>query len=247
MMAMISNFRSEVKQLATQLGADLVGIAPEKAFASAPAGHRPQDILRGARSVIVIAVALPHAALESAPSREYSATYTSANNELNRIAFRLAKFLHENGHRAVQVPASSPYDLKRMRGDISHRHAGELAGLGVFGKNSLLLSPKYGARMRLVSVITDANLIPDKRLEIDFCMDCDKCIRACPVKALKGVRTVDKKACDNQHIRIGKKLDLSGWEQVCGVCIRVCPVGIGAKKRGPHKTSRSRSRDQCEY
>lgn len=239
-MAMMSKFRNEVKQLAMQLGADLVGIAPEKAFAVAPPGHRPQDFLKAARSVIVIAVALPHAALESAPSREYSASYMSANNELNRIAFRLAKFLQENGHRAVQVPASPPYALKRMRGDISHRHAGELAGLGVFGKNGLLLSPKYGARMRLVSVITDAILTPDKRLETDFCMDCDKCIRACPAKALKGGRRVDKKACDNQHLRMGKKLDLSDWEQVCGVCIRVCSVGIDAKRRGSHRTSRSK-------
>ena len=244
---MKNKFSTEVKQFATELGADLVGIAPEMAFASAPTGHRPRDILKGARSVIVIAAALPPAVFESAPSREYSASYMSANNELNRIAFRLAKFLQENGHRAVQVPASPPYDLKRMRGDISHRHAGELAGLGAFGKNSLLLSPKYGARMRLASVITDAILTPDKRLETDFCMECDKCIRACPAKALKVGRTVDKKACDNQHIRIGKKLDLSDWEQVCGVCIRVCPVGIDAKKRGPHKTSRSRSRAQCEY
>jgi len=228
---MTSKFTDEVKHFAKQLGADLVGVANEKAFDSAPLGHRPQDILKGARSVVVIAVALPHAALESAPSREYSVSYMSANDELNRIAFRLAKFFQENGHRAVQVPASPPYDLKRMKGDISHRHAGELAGLGVFGKNSLLLSPKYGARIRLVSVITDADLTPDKRLEKEFCIDCDKCIQACPAKALKGGRDVDKEACDEQHLRIGKKLGLSGWEQVCGVCIRVCPVGVDAKKR----------------
>jgi epoxyqueuosine reductase QueG len=230
-MRMRSKLKDEVRQLAMQLGADLVGVASEKAFAGAPRGNHPKDILKGARSVIVIAVALPNAALESAPSREYSASYISANNELNRIAFRLAKFLEENGHRAVQVPSSPPYDLKRMRGDLSHRHAGELAGLGVFGKNSLLLSPKYGARMRLVSVITDADITPDKKLENDLCMDCDKCIRACPAKALKGARAVDKKACDDQHIRIGEKLGLAGWEQICGVCIRVCPVGIDAKKR----------------
>jgi O-acetylhomoserine (thiol)-lyase len=230
-MARRSKLSSEVKQIATQLGADLVGVASEKAFEYAPPGYRPQDVLKGARSVVVLAVALPGAALESAPSREYSASYMSANNELNRIAFRIAKFLQDNGHRAVQVPASPPYDLERMRGDISHRHAGEQAGLGVFGKNSLLLSPKYGARIRLVSVITDANLTPDKKLEKDFCMDCDKCIRACPAKALKGGGDVDKKACDGHHLRIGKKLGLSGWEQVCGVCIRVCPVGTDAKKR----------------
>jgi len=230
-MATRSKLSDDVKHLATSLGADLVGIAPGKAFENAPAGHRPKDILKGARSVVVIAVALPNAAIESAPSREYSASYMSANNELNRIAFRLAKFLEEKGHRAVQVPASPPYDLKRMRGDLSHRHAGELAGLGAFGKNSLLLSPKYGARMRLVSVISDADLTPDKKLEIDFCSKCDICIRACPAKALEGGGKVDKKACDDQHLRVGKKLDLSGWEQVCGVCLRVCPVGVDTKKR----------------
>lgn len=240
MMATASRLTTEVRQLATQLGADLVGIAPWTAFTNAPAGHRPRDILRGARSVISIAVALPHAALESAPSREYSASYMSANNELNRIAFKLARSLEENGHRAVQVPASPPYDLKRMRGDISHRHAGELAGLGVFGKNSLLLSPKHGARMRLVSVITDATLTPDKRLKAAFCTDCDRCIRACPARALRDDGTVDKRACDDQHVRIGENLGLSGWEQACGVCIRVCPVGVDAAERGPKKTSRSR-------
>lgn len=216
---------NKVKELSTQLGADLVGIASVKAFADAPSGHHPRDVLRGARSVIVMAVALPRAALESAPSFEYSASYWSANNELDRIAFRVAKFLEGNGHRAVQIPASSPHDVRHMTGHLSHKHAGELAGLGVFGKNNLLLSPEYGSRMRLVSVITDADLASDKRLEADFCSDCDECIRACPAKALKGNRRVDKKACDDREFRIGQKFDPSGGQQPCGVCIRVCPVG----------------------
>lgn len=221
----------EMKRLAVHFGADLAGIAPRQAFADAPAGHRPQDILRGAKSVVVIAVALPRGALEKAPSREYSASYMAANAELNRIAFRMAKALQEKGYRAVQVPASPPYDLKNMRGDLSHRHAGELAGLGVFGKNSLLLSPIHGARIRLVSVITDADLSPDKALRVDLCADCIKCIESCPAKALKGNRMVDKMACDDHHIRVGRKLGLAGGEQVCGVCIRVCPVGSAERGR----------------
>ncbi len=228
---MIGGLTAEVKELATQLGADLVGIASDGSFASAPRGHRPGDLLKGARSVIVMAVALPSAALESAPSREYSASYMAANDELNGIAFKLAKFLQGKGYRAVQIPASPPYDLKSNMGDLSHRHAGELAGLGVFGKNSLLLSPKYGSRMRLVSVVTDATLTPDKRLEGDLCGDCDKCLQACPANALKSGRRVDKESCDRRHIRIGEKLGLSSWEQVCGVCIRACPVGADATQR----------------
>ena len=214
-----------VKELACSLGADLVGVVQAESFAEAPEGHRPGDLLRGARSVIVMAIHLLDASLESAPNREYSVTYSVVNRELDRIAFRVARFLQDKGYRALQVPASPPYDVSRNMGDLSHRHAGYLAGLGVFGKNSLLLSTKFGPRIRLVSVITDIPLTADKPLDLDLCKDCDKCIRACPAGALKGERIVDKLGCDAHHIEVGKQLQLEDWEQICGVCIRVCPVG----------------------
>jgi epoxyqueuosine reductase len=214
-----------VKELAHSLGADLVGVAQSKSFVEAPEGHRPEDLLQGAQSVIVMAIHLLDASLESAPNREYSITYSVVNRELDRIAFRVASFLQDKGYRALQVPASPPYDVSRNMGDLSHRHAGHLAGLGVFGKNSLLLSTKFGPRIRLVSVITDAPLTADKPLDLDLCKNCDKCIRACPAGALKGERIVDKLRCDAHHVEVGRQLQLEDWEQICGVCIRVCPVG----------------------
>jgi epoxyqueuosine reductase len=214
-----------VKELAHSLGADLVGVAQAESFMEAPEGHRPEDLFRGARSVIVMAIHLLDASLESAPNREYSITYNVVNQELNRIAFRVARFLQDKGYRTLQVPASPPYDISRNIGDLSHRHAGYLAGLGVFGENSLLLSTKFGPRIRLVSVITDASLTADKPLDLDLCKGCDKCIRACPAGALKGERIVDKLRCDAHHVEVGKQLQLEDWEQICGVCVRVCPVG----------------------
>ncbi len=222
---MKDNLTASVKEMAHNLGADLVGVAKAESFTEAPKGHRPQELLREARSVIVMAIHLLDASLEYAPNREYSITYSVANRELNRIAFRIARFLQDKGYRALQVPASPPYDVSRNMGDLSHRHAGYLAGLGVFGKNSLLLSTKFGPRIRLVSVITDAPLTADKPLDLDLCKECDKCIRACPVEALKGERIVDKLRCDAHHVEVGKQLQLEDWEQICGVCIRVCPVG----------------------
>ena len=213
-----------VKELAHSLGADLVGVAQAHSFMEAPKGHRPEDLLRGARSVIVMAIHLLDASFESAPNREYAITYSIVNQELNRIAFRVARFLQDKGYRALQVPASPPYDVERNMGDLSHRHAGQLAGIGVFGKNSLLLSTKFGPRIRLVSVITDAPLKADTPLNMDLCNDCDKCLRACPVGALKGERIVDKPKCDAQHVEVGEKLQLGDLD-ICGVCIRVCPVG----------------------
>jgi epoxyqueuosine reductase len=175
--------------------------------------------------VIVIAIALPVTAFEAAPSREYSISYIVANKELDRIAFRIAKYLQNRGYKALHVPASPPYDLEKMMGDLSHRHAANLAGIGVFGKNSLILSPKYGGRIRLVSIITDAPLETDRMLRLDLCKNCVRCIRACPARALKSDGIVDKQSCDRRHIEIGKQLQLEEWEECCGVCIRVCPIG----------------------
>ena len=215
---------ASVKELAHSLGADLVGVAQADSFMEAPKGHHPEDLLRGARNVIVMAIHLLDASFESAPNREYAITYSTVNQELNRIAFRVARFLQDKGYRALQVPASPPYDMERNMGDLSHRHAGQLAGIGVFGKNSLLLSTKFGPRIRLVSVITDAPLKADTPLNMDLCNDCDKCLRACPVGALKGERIVDKPKCDAHHVEVGEKLQLGDLD-ICGICIRVCPVG----------------------
>jgi len=225
MIEMTKDLASAVKEFALREGADIVGVSSVRSYDGAPKGHRPCDVMDGAKSVVTLAVALPSAALENAPSREYSVSYMKGNDEANRIAFRLSRYLEDKGYRAVHVPASPPYDMKRNMGDLSHRHAAVLAGLGVLGKNSLLLNPRYGARIRLVSVITDAVLKPDEMMDFDLCGSCVRCIRACPAKALKGKGVVDKEVCDRQHVLVGRRLQLASPEQICGVCIRVCPVG----------------------
>jgi len=216
---------TKVKSFARRSGAELVGIALAESFSDAPKGHRPGDLLKGAKSVIVLAVRLLDSSLERAPSREYSINYSVVNRELDRIAYLVARFIEDKGFRAIQIPASPPYDLRKMMGDLSHRHAAHLAGLGVFGKSNLLLTPQFGPRIRLVSVITDAALVPDKQLDTDLCGDCPRCIAACPAKALQNKRLTDKRKCDQYHVRLGKDLQLDPWMEVCGVCIRVCPAG----------------------
>lgn len=222
---MARSLTDKVRETALGLGADMVGIASSDSFSEAPSGHRPDDILRGAKSVIGIAVGLPESVFESAPSREYSAAYMVVNSELDRIAFRISKYLEEEGFRAVQIPAAMPYDYDGDMGDLSHRHSANLSGLGSFGKSCLLLTERYGPRVRLTSVVTDAELSYDSMAHQDYCGSCQKCIDACPSGALTGPGVVDKKRCNEQHEKAGKELGLSDEEQICGVCIKVCPVG----------------------
>ena len=62
---------------------------------------------------------------------------------------------------------------------ISELHAASHAGLGVIGKNGLLLTQKYGSYVFLGEVITDFE-IPCRAHEVNFCMDCGACKNACP-------------------------------------------------------------------
>ena len=60
---------------------------------------------------------------------------------------------------------------------ISELHAAAHAGLGVIGKNGLLLTQKYGSYVFLGEVITDFE-IPCRAHEVGFCLDCGACKNA---------------------------------------------------------------------
>ena len=54
----------ELKRFALDSGADLVGVAPCERFDEAPEGHRPEDILPGARAVVACARRIPVGTLD---------------------------------------------------------------------------------------------------------------------------------------------------------------------------------------
>src|SRR4030067_1566510 len=58
-------------------------------------------------------------------------------------------------------------------------------GLGCQGKNTLIINPALGPRMKLIVVLLDAELDFDEPFILDVCKDCPRCIDACPTKALK--------------------------------------------------------------
>jgi reductive dehalogenase len=61
------------------------------------------------------------------------------------------------------------------------------AGLGDLGRNGLLISPRFGARLRLSKVITDLPLVPDTPIEFgvtEFCGSCKKCAERCPSRSI---------------------------------------------------------------
>jgi epoxyqueuosine reductase len=138
-------------------------------LAGAPVGHRPSDLLPGARSVVVMAVRLSTGAVQSV-FRAYEdglrhaqciygthAYALTPNYHLKFAAYRMARFLEKRGHVTTPLPSGPGAG----GAPFSHRHAAVAAGLGEFGWSGLVVTADFGTRARFVSVITRAELEPD--------------------------------------------------------------------------------------
>lgn len=215
---------TDVKEMARRLGADLCGIADADRFAGAPAGAHPRDALPACRSVIVLARRFPLGTLSCASTIPYTIVRNQLTAVLDRMTFDLACELEARGAIGVPTGAIGPTNRDplsgRFRGLISLKHAGELAGLGRIGKNTLLVNDRYGNMIWLGGVLTDASLEPDPPADYETCeAGCEACLRACPIQAL-GDPSMDQVACWN--FAFGAE-DGGEWRIKCHRCRSACP------------------------
>ncbi len=137
---------------------------------------------------------------------------------LDQTAYHLVRFIEEKGNRAIAIPASQTVDWENQKGHVSHKILAQQAGLGWIGKSGLLIHPKFGACMRYVSVLTDADFEPDKKIEIG-CGQCRKCIVVCPAQAITDQGVVLARCLD----KLKEFSRIQGIGQyICGICVKVC-------------------------
>ncbi len=220
----------KVKQIFLNLGADVCGIAGIDRFANAPAGFHPSDIYKECRSVIVFAKRMPRGLASVNPRIVYNHANDLNILEVDRIAYQASGALEESGCVAIPLPCDSPYDYWEEdtlhgKGILSMRHAAALAGLGSFGKNTLLINRKYGNFISIGCVLTNLDLASDP-LEEELCLkNCRLCMDNCPACALNG-QTVDQKLCRTYTYSTNGR----GFSIVnCNICRTVCPMSLGVK------------------
>ncbi len=207
----------DVKRIALEAGADLVGIAPIERFAGAPEGFHPAGIFSHTRSVIALGVRMLRGALKTIEEGNYWQAYNCDSYQyLNEIlAPHLLRkiILHLERHGYTSVPLHNPFAFHTGRpvrpggtrpdGGISLRVIGCAAGLGELGRSKLFLTPQFGPRQRMFGILTDAELVGDEQLPPgSVCDDCGACTRACPADALDGERTCEVRIGDYTYTHV---------------------------------------------
>jgi epoxyqueuosine reductase len=119
------------------------------------------------------------------------------------------------------------------------REAAHRAGLGWYGKNTVLLLPGRGSWFVLGSVVTDAPLPPTTATGAGSCGSCARCLAACPTGALVEPGVLDARRCLAWLLQapgtfpIELRPALGGRIYGCDDCQEVCPPNRTEDRRHP--------------
>ena len=171
--------------------------------------------------------------VQEGPTFSYFHHYRTVNAFLDSQTLWLSTMIEREGYRAVPVAASQslPGSDGAYNSLFQHKTAAVLAGLGWIGKSVLFVSPEFGPRVRLATVLTDMPLPKGKPRMPIGCGDCNICVQACPAMAIKGQNyfegcsradLFDAQAC-SQHMK--RAYQHIGRGAVCGICVSRCPFG----------------------
>ena len=162
---------------------------------------------------------------------KYHQTYLSVGAVYmgySRLAFTnmlLAAFIRNLGYRAI---------VSTINHVTLHTPLAMLAGLGDIGRNGLLITPKFGPRVRLATILTDLPLVPDSPIEFgvtEFCEACGKCAEMCPSQSIMhGERTPEpgskSQIANTLKWPINSETCFLHWLRAnkdCHICLSVCP------------------------
>jgi epoxyqueuosine reductase QueG len=197
--------KSDIKAYAHQQGADLIGFVSTRHLnAVTPTRYTPARLWPQAKTAISVGKRLLSGAVavgtgDMVQNARWVAWRTT--EFLNQHALEISHFVERRGFRALPLsngtmvdPDWTNYDLY---GDLSHRHVAVEAGLGIIGVPTYIVTPQFGPRVYFNTILTDADLEPDPKLDFNPCdQGCDACIRACPTGAIiRGRGTIRKRLC----------------------------------------------------
>ncbi|MBX3444526.1 MAG: tRNA epoxyqueuosine(34) reductase QueG [Planctomyces sp.] len=269
-----ASLASRLKHAAVEIGFDLVGISAAVApdglsrlrewLAAGNAGEMayiqrrldayadPARVLPEVRSVVMLATnyrtrdPLPLPAGAGRVSR-YAWGERDYHDVLRERTRRLADVLHAERPdcRTRCIVDSAPL-LER---DFARR-----AGLGWFGKNTMLINKRLGSWFFLSALLTDVELPPDAPHDTAHCGTCTRCLEACPTDAFDAPGRLDARKCISyltielrgRPIPESLRSPLGDWAFGCDVCQDVCPWNTKAPVSGDPAFAPAAERDRVD-
>ncbi len=168
--------------------------------------------------------------------------------DYHRVIKRRLKALHADLQRELDRTIESRLLVDTAR--IVDRAVAARAGLGWYGKNSLLIVPGHGSWVLLGEMLLDLDLEPDAPLDRN-CGHCTICIDQCPTNAIVAPYTIHTPTCISyltielrESIPRELRPTMGDWVYGCDVCQEVCPY-TGAARTADDEALRPASIDNA--
>lgn len=172
--------------------------------------------------VVVLALAHDYDRLRQVPSDETNGVGVCDVGDQysrgTRCSYALANWIRSQGYQADPYPGPSAGALLLIPPAIA-------AGLGELGKHGSLISPRFGAGVRLAGVTTNMPLLPTGRQQFgadEFCATCQVCTQACPPGAITPAKQMVR-GVERWYVDFDKCIPFFVEAASCGICIAECP------------------------
>jgi epoxyqueuosine reductase len=172
--------------------------------------------------VIVLALAHNYERLRQVPSDETNGVGVCDIGDQyargTRASYALANWIRSQGWNANAYPGPMADALLLVPPAIA-------SGLGELGKHGSLISPRFGAGVRLAGVTTDMPLVATAPIRFgadDFCQTCQACTRACPPNAILEQKQMVR-GVERWYVDFDRCIPYFAEAASCGICIATCP------------------------
>lgn len=213
-----------IKKWSKKLGAADCGVCELMDYHVYSMGGRVErygkEFTKKHKYAIAVTVEMDHKMLATAPNGPTVMESAQQYMEVGKIAVQVAMFIRNLGYEArAHIDGNYEVVCPLIARD---------AGLGEIGRMGLLMTPRYGPRVRIAVVTTNLPMITDKPLNdysmIDFCIKCKKCADTCPGDA---IMLGDMEEIDGiKRWQINQEACFAIWcifGTDCGRCMSVCP------------------------
>lgn len=209
--------------------------------------EHPRHVLDGVRSVVMLGLNYKVASAEPTPTASETPQRdapSQGNEKVPAVPARVARYAlgQTDYHDLIRAKLAELSDLVRreapgckVRGIVDtapllERDFARLAGLGWFGKNTMLINKQLGSWFFLAALLVDQELDYDAPHAASHCGTCTRCLDACPTGAFVGPYVLDARRCisyltieNRGSIPEDLRAGMGDWLFGCDICQEVCP------------------------